>query len=109
MSLRPVCGWLQSFVQPEKLDSAEAWYCPKCKEHVQVSMCTSCFQMIPDSVTPLALPSILLMWPCMILLLTQICEAPTLCEVQRVRIHICMCRPARSWICGARPRCSSCT
>lgn len=48
MSLRPVCGWLQSFVQPEKLDSAEAWYCPKCKEHVQVSMCTSCFQMIPE-------------------------------------------------------------
>lgn len=28
---------VQSFVQPEKLDSAEAWYCPKCKEHVQAS------------------------------------------------------------------------
>ena len=27
----------QSFVQPEKLDSAEAWYCPRCKEHVQAS------------------------------------------------------------------------
>jgi hypothetical protein len=44
--------WLQSFVQPEKLDSAEAWYCPKCKEHVQVSVCTSCFQMTPGSLTP---------------------------------------------------------
>lgn len=50
--LRRVCGWLQSFVQPEKLDSAEAWYCPKCKEHVQVSVCTSCFQMTPGSLTP---------------------------------------------------------
>ena len=28
---------VQSFVQPEKLDSAEAWYCPRCKEHVQAS------------------------------------------------------------------------
>ena len=31
------CVPAQSFVQPEKLDSAEAWYCPKCKEHVQAS------------------------------------------------------------------------
>ena len=27
----------QSFVQKERLDSAEAWYCPKCKEHVQAT------------------------------------------------------------------------
>lgn len=28
---------VQSFVQKERLGSAEAWYCPKCKEHVQAT------------------------------------------------------------------------
>jgi len=28
---------LQSFVQKEKLDSAEAWHCPKCKERVEAT------------------------------------------------------------------------
>lgn len=27
----------QAYLQPEQLDKTEAWYCPKCKDHVQVS------------------------------------------------------------------------
>ena len=36
---RAQSGWraAQSFVQKERLDSAEAWFCPKCKEHVQAT------------------------------------------------------------------------
>jgi hypothetical protein len=30
---------LQAHLQPEQLDEANSWYCPKCKTHRQVGIC----------------------------------------------------------------------
>lgn len=32
-------GLLQAHLQPEQLDEANSWYCPKCKKHQQVGLC----------------------------------------------------------------------
>lgn len=91
----------QAHLQPEQLDEANSWYCPKCKTHQQVGITRSVCSVRPDTCSRNCLHS-------------SICELRHVIVVQApvTRVYdlsFFLPRQPKSWTCGRCRRCWWCT